>query len=65
MRRKISLVIALCVMVATAADLLYLLVFAPEWRIWLMAVSVLVFAAGAIWFYFDLRNVASNKRASR
>jgi hypothetical protein len=52
-------------MVATAADLLYLLVFAPEWRIWLMAVSVLVFAAGAIWFYFDLRNVASNKRASR
>jgi hypothetical protein len=63
MHRNISPLIALCVVVASAADLLYLLVFAPEWRDWLIIGSGLLFAAGAIWLYVDLRNAASNKRA--
>jgi hypothetical protein len=39
-----------------------LLAFAPEWREWLITVSALVFVAGAIWIYVDLRDVASKKR---
>jgi hypothetical protein len=50
-------------MVASAADLLYLFLFAPEWRSWLIAAAGIVFAAGAVWFYFDLRSAASNKKA--
>jgi hypothetical protein len=62
MRQKISPIIALCVVVASAADLLYLLVFAAEWRELLITGSALVFVAGAIWMYVDLRDAASNKR---
>jgi predicted membrane-bound spermidine synthase len=52
-------------MVASAADLLYLFLFAPEWGSSLITAAGFVFAAGAVWFYFDLRNAASNKRLER
>jgi hypothetical protein len=55
MRRIISLVIASLMVGVGAATLIYLLEFAAGWRGWMIMAAGLVFGAGVIWLYDDLR----------
>jgi hypothetical protein len=59
-RRAISLVFALGLLVAGFGFLVYLLVFAPGWRGWMIVGSGFSGAIGALWLYEDFINATPN-----
>jgi hypothetical protein len=60
MRRIISFVVALALVVIGAGGMAYLLLFANGWKGWMVMGAGLVFTAGAVWLYDDIRNSDAN-----
>jgi hypothetical protein len=54
MRRIISLVIA-SLLVGVGGGTLFWLLYVGGWRGWMLMAAGLVFAAGVVWLYDDLR----------
>jgi hypothetical protein len=59
-RRAISLVFALGLLVAGFGFLVYLLFFAPGWRGWMVIGSGFSGAIGVLWLYEDFINATPN-----
>lgn len=62
MRRIISLICALSLIVIGAAALVFLLGFAEHWRGWMFMAAGLVLTAGGAWLYSDFIDATPNER---
>jgi len=61
MRGTISFVIAVCLTYFGAFALIYLLLFADNWRGWMVTGAGLISAVGTVWLYSDYIAAASNR----
>jgi hypothetical protein len=58
----VSLLLALCLTIAGAAALIYLLVFAAGWKGWIVMAAGGLFAAGVMWLYSDFIDASQSER---